>query len=97
MIIEEANKVVEWQRTAELARREAIHHAADVHGHGGASAAEGARERSELVQAMLAQKGTIMLLSTVRVCVVCLCVVCVLLIKPFSRLHVDIQHTQRPC
>lgn len=68
MIIEEANKVVEWERTAELARREALQHVADVHGHGGASAAEGAMERNELVKAMMSQKGNIVLLSTVRLC-----------------------------
>lgn len=69
--------MVEWERTAELARREAMQHAADVHGNGGASAAEGAMERSELVQAMMSQKGNIMLLSTVRVvCVLCSSVFC---------------------
>lgn len=57
--------MVEWERTTELARREAMQHAADVHGHGGASAAEAAKERSELVQAMMSQKANIMLLSTV--------------------------------
>lgn len=65
MIIDEANKVVEWERGTELARREALQHAADVHGQGGASAAEAAKERGALVQAMMGQKANIMLLSTV--------------------------------
>lgn len=65
MILEEVNKVIDWERTTELARREAMQHAADVHGHGGASAAEAARERSELVQAMMSQKASLVVLSTV--------------------------------
>lgn len=66
MIIDEANKVVEWERAAELANREAMQHAADMHGQGGAKAAEAAKERAMLVQAMMSQKANIMLLSTVR-------------------------------
>lgn len=65
MITEEASKVVEWERTADVARREALLHASDVHGHGGASAADAAQERGALVDAMMSQKATIMLLSTV--------------------------------
>lgn len=65
MIMEEANKVMDWERTMEIARREALQHAADVHGHGGATSAEAAQERSALVEAMMSQKATIMLLSTV--------------------------------
>lgn len=65
MIIDEANKVVQWEQTAELARREAMHHAADMHGQGGGFAPGSAKERSELVQSMMSQKVNIMLLSTV--------------------------------
>lgn len=65
MIMEEANKVMDWERTMDIARREALQHAADAHGHGGATAAEAAQERSALVEAMMSQKATIMLLSTV--------------------------------
>ncbi|CAM9578292.1 unnamed protein product [Ectocarpus sp. 8 AP-2014] len=64
MIIDEANKVVQWEQTAELARREAMHHAADMHGHGGGFAPGSAKERNELVQSMMSQKVNIMLLST---------------------------------
>ncbi|CAB1116960.1 unnamed protein product [Ectocarpus sp. CCAP 1310/34] len=64
MIIDEANKVVQWEQTAELARREAMHHVADMHGHGGGFAPGSAKERNELVQSMMSQKVNIMLLST---------------------------------
>lgn len=66
MIVEEANKVVQWEQTMELARRDAMQHAADMHGHGGAFAPGTQQERNELVQAMMSQKVNIMLLSTVR-------------------------------
>lgn len=66
MIVEEANKVVQWEQTMDLARREAMQHAADMHGHGGAFAGGAQHERNELVQAMMSQKVNIMLLSTVR-------------------------------
>lgn len=66
MIIEEANKVVQWEQTMELARREAMQHAADMHGHGGGHAVGAQHERNDLVQAMMSQKVDIMLLSTVR-------------------------------
>lgn len=66
MIIEEANKVVQWEQTMELARREAMQHAADMHGHGGGYAVGAQHERNDLVQAMMSQKVDIMLLSTVR-------------------------------
>lgn len=65
MIMEEANKVVTWERTADIARREALQYAADVHGHSRAAAAAAALERGALVEAMMSQKATIMLLSTV--------------------------------
>lgn len=67
MIMDEAAKVVEWERAADMARREALLHASDVHGHGGASAVDAAQERGALVDAMMSQKATIMLLSTVQI------------------------------
>lgn len=58
--------MVQWEQTAELARTEALQHAADMHGHGGGYALGAQHERNELVQAMMSQKVDIMLLSTVR-------------------------------
>ncbi len=66
MILEEANKVVQWEQTLELARREAMQQAAEMRGHGGSFAAGAQHEKNELMQAMMSQKVDIMLLSTVR-------------------------------
>lgn len=65
MILEEANKVVKWEQTADLSRREGMRAAAEVQGQGGVIAAEAAVERSDLVQDMMMQKANLMLLSTV--------------------------------
>lgn len=65
--MEEDNKVLNWERTADLAHREALQHASAVHGQGGEAAAAAAQERAALVEAMMSQKATIMLLSTVSV------------------------------
>ncbi|CAN0162171.1 unnamed protein product, partial [Hapterophycus canaliculatus] len=62
MIMDEANKVLQWEQTKELARREAINHAAEMHGHGGSFTAGASRERNELMQCLVAQKANIMLL-----------------------------------
>lgn len=67
MIVEEANKVVQWEQTMELARREAMQHAADSHGQGATFAAGTQHERNELVESMMLQKVNITLLGTVRV------------------------------
>lgn len=58
--------MVQWEQTMELARREAMQHAGDMHGHGGGYAVGAQHERNDLVQAMMSQKVDIMLLSTVR-------------------------------
>lgn len=66
MIVEEANKVVQWEQTMELARREAMQHAADSHGQGTTFAVGTQQERNELVESMMSQKVNITLLGTVR-------------------------------